>query len=213
MNLLILTKLTRLHHYPRYFHAVWLRYINRLELANILAYIKRSGGSVSPGVIFFEAPIVSIAEGSRIEIGENCVICSDSKNTTLGVNHPLVLRTLRPGARIVIGKDTGISGGSICAALSVKIGEHCLVGANVTITDTDFHPIDPEGRRYNENPEGIGAAPVEIEDNVFIGTGAIILKGVRIGKNSVIGAGSVVTRDVPPDSIAAGNPAKVLRNI
>jgi acetyltransferase-like isoleucine patch superfamily enzyme len=158
-------------------------------------------------------PIVSIAKGAKIEIGENCVICSDPKLTDLGVNHPVVMRTLRPGASIIIGKDTGISGGSICAAVQVKIGNECLIGANVVITDTDFHPIDPTGRRYNTNPQEIAAELVEIENNVFIGTGAIILKGVRIGKNSVIGAGSVVAKSVPPDSIVAGNPARLLRKI
>lgn len=150
---------------------------------------------------------------SQIIIGDECVLCSSSSETALGVNHPVVLRTLSRRAAIKIGSNTGISGGSICSAVSVEIGRECLIGANVTISDTDFHPINPVGRAYNNNPLDIASLPVVVEDNVFIGTGAIILKGVRIGKNSVIGAGAVVTNDVPPDSIAAGNPAKVIRKI
>lgn len=209
----MMMKLVAIHHYPRYFRVIWLRYMDYLELINIRAYITRSGGSVSSSVIFYGTPIISIAQGSKIEIGENCVICSNPRMTTLGVNHPVVMRTLRPGASIIIGSDTGISGGSICAAVSVKIGKECLIGANVTIADTDFHSINPIGRRYNGNPPEISAAPIEIEDNVFIGTGVIILKGVRVGRNSVIGAGSVVTKDVPPDTIVAGNPAIALREL
>lgn len=213
MNFRILIKLMALHHYPRYFRVLLLRFTSWLASKAIRREIKLSGVGASLSVVFYGMPIVSTAKGSRIEIGENCVICSDPKMTDIGVNHPVVMRTLRPGAHIVIGRNTGISGGTICAAVSVKIGNECLIGANVVIADTDFHPLNPLGRRYSENSLEIGAEPVEIEDNVFIGTGAIILKGVRVGKNSVIGAGSVVTKDVPPDSIVAGNPAKILRRL
>jgi acetyltransferase-like isoleucine patch superfamily enzyme len=156
-------------------------------------------------------PIITLANESIIEIRENAVICSDSEKTALGVNHPVVLRTLAPGAIIVIGKNTGISGGTICAATRVEIGNECLIGANVTIADTDFHPLNPQGRRHSNNPREIGTASIVIEDNVFIGTNVVILKGVRVGKNSVIGAGSVVTKDVPENAIVAGNPARLLR--
>jgi len=88
-----------------------------------------------------------------------------------------------------------------------------MLGANVTIADTDFHALEPRGRRFNKNPEAIGSAPVRIQDNVFVGTGAYILKGVTIGANSVVGAGSVVTSSIPADVIAAGNPARVIRRL
>ena len=171
------------------------------------------GVTVKGNVSFQGLPIVSMIDQSSISIDEGCNLVSRSDMTDLGVNHPLILRTLRPNAKITIGKNTGISGGSICAAIRVDIGSECLIGANVTITDTDFHPIAPAGRFYNENPQDIAAAPVVIEDNVFIGTGSIILKGVRIGENSVIGAGSIVTKSIPKNTIAAGNPARVLREI
>lgn len=160
---------------------------------------------------YFGMPIVSLVQGSKIVIGNNCVLCSKSGRTALGVNHPVVMRTLTSEAAIFIGNNTGISGGSICAARLVKIGNECLVGANVTIADTDFHPIQSDGKRADVSHENVPAEPVIIEDNVFLGTGAIILKGVTIGRNSVVGAGAVVTKDVPPNSVVAGNPARVIK--
>jgi acetyltransferase-like isoleucine patch superfamily enzyme len=127
------------------------------------------------------------------------------------VNHPVVLRTLRPGASIRIGAHVGISGGSICAADTVTIGDGTLLGANVTVADTDFHPINPH-KRQESGQHGASAA-VAIGRNVFIGTNSIILKGVHIGDNAVIGAGSVVTKSIPADVIAAGNPCRPIRSL
>jgi acetyltransferase-like isoleucine patch superfamily enzyme len=120
---------------------------------------------------------------------------------------------MQPEAQIEIGSDTGISGGVICAALSVKIGKECLLGADVMIVDNDFHPINADGRRYNRNLANVAAAPVVVGDNVFIGARSIVLKGVSIGSNSVIGAGSVVVGNIPSGVIAAGVPARVIREI
>jgi acetyltransferase-like isoleucine patch superfamily enzyme len=164
-------------------------------------------------VRFYGMPIVRITKGSTIFIGDRVVLCSDSRFTDLGVNHPVVLRTLRAGAQIVIGNDSGLSGSSLCAAISIQLGKECLLGANVTIADTDFHALKPDGRRFNGNPLDIGAAPVRIEDNVFIGTGALVLKGVTIGMNSVIGAMSVVNKNIDANVIAAGVPARMIREI
>jgi acetyltransferase-like isoleucine patch superfamily enzyme len=175
--------------------------------------LRRRGVDLGKGVVFYGMPFVSIVDSSRITLGNRVVMSSHSAFTALGVSRSCVLRTLRQGAEITIGDDTGISGGAICSAASVNIGKRCLLGADVKISDTDFHALKPENRRHNNNPEDIAAAPVIIGDDVFIGTGAIILKGVTIGAGSVIGAGAVVTRDIPDYSIAAGNPAKVVRTI
>ncbi len=155
-------------------------------------------------------PVVSLAPGSQISLGANVVLCSEAKYTALGVSRPVILRTLRPGAVISIGHDVGLSGTVVCAALSVAIGDECLIGADVMIFDNDFHPVSAIGRRNASDPARIGAAAVSIARNVFIGTGCIITKGVNIGEGSVIGAGSVVTCNVPAFHIAAGNPARVL---
>lgn len=178
----------------------WLEFVGARSL-------RYAGVDVAAGVQALGRPIVERFADSIITIGARTVLCSAARWTALGVSHPLILRTLRPGARIRIGAETGISGGSICAVSSVEIGSRCLLGADVVIVDTDFHAIEPRGRRSNTDWSLIGCAPVHIGDDVFIGARAVILKGVSIGDGAVIGAGAVVTRSVPEGIIVAGNPA------
>ena len=162
-------------------------------------------------------PIVTLAEGSRIRLGERVALCSLPRFTALGCNGPVILRTLRPSAVIEVGDDTGLSGTVICAAQAVRIGRGCLIGANVMIFDTDFHAVEATARGSlpdrAASDDAVPGQAVVIGDQVFIGTGSIICKGVRIGDGAVIGAGSVVTSDVPARHIAAGNPARVVRAI
>jgi maltose O-acetyltransferase len=114
-----------------------------------------------------------------------------------------------PGGTLEIGESAFINYGcSIAANLSVRIGPRCSLGTHVIIMDNDFHQIDPE--RRNERPE---SRPIILEENVWVGARAIILRGVTIGAGSVIAAGSVVTRDVPPRAVAAGMPARVIRSL
>ena len=173
------------------------------------AALRNRGVGLGGNLCLYGMPIVTMVEESAIKLGDNVVLCSESASTALGVSRPVILRTLRPGARITVGSNSGLSGTVICAAAAVDIGEECLIGADVQIVDTDFHAIEPQGRRFS-HPAGIEASPVRIGRNVFVGTGSKILKGVSIGDDSVIGAGSIVTRDIPPGVIAAGNPARVI---
>lgn len=109
------------------------------------------------------------------------------------------------GSHISIGEHTFINyGASITAYREVRIGRHCLLGHHLRIIDRNEYGIE---QREIAPP----AAPVLIEDHVWIGAHVIILPGVRIGRNSAIGAGSVVTKDVPPNCLVVGNPARVLR--
>ncbi len=111
-------------------------------------------------------------------------------------------------ARIQVGDGTAISNNTqIFAEHSITIGARCLIGDGVLIFDSNFHDLSAEGR-HHRRPE---TAAIAIEDNVFIGSRVIIMQGVTIGKDSVIGAGSVVVHSIPPAVIAAGNPAKVIR--
>ncbi len=112
----------------------------------------------------------------------------------------------------MIGEDTGISGGSICAARSVSIGRGCLIGANVTIMDTNFHPIDGVDRRHLPLPLPKIEDQVVIGDDVFIGTGAVILQGTTIGDHATIGAGAVVSGTIEAKQVVAGNPARAIRS-
>lgn len=97
----------------------------------------------------------------------------------------------------------------IIAMESVRIGDDCMVGDQVSIIDADFHEIDPETR----NRSAGSIAPVTIGNNVWLGSKVMVLKGVSIGDNSIIGAGSVVAHSIPENVIAAGVPAKIIRNI
>ena len=123
---------------------------------------------------------------------------------------------------IVIGDYSVIRSGSfISADNNVIIGKHCFISSDVLIYDNNGHPILPGLRRiqleklHKESVDNYEAEnrPVVIHDDVWIGTRSMILKGVTIGEGAIIGAGAVVTRDVPPFSIVAGNPARVVKKI
>lgn len=92
---------------------------------------------------------------------------------------------------------------------TVAIGDNVKIGACVLITDTDAHPMDYMAHRTSN--EGTKSAPIVIEDDVWMGTHSIILKGVTIGARSIIGAGSVVTKNIPPNCVAGGNPCRVIK--
>ncbi|OLT31702.1 maltose acetyltransferase [Actinomadura sp. CNU-125] len=113
------------------------------------------------------------------------------------------------GSHITVGSGTFANYGLTALDVArITIGDDVQIGPNVQLL-TPTHPLDPEQRRAKIE----GAAPIVIEDNVWIGGGAIVLAGVTIGANSVIGAGAVVTKDVPRDVVAVGTPAKVIRDL
>lgn len=149
-------------------------------------------------------------KNGTIIIGKNFKCNNKIKSNSIGLIQPCVFNMATAGTEIVIGDNVGISGSTINATKSIKIGNNVLVGSGCIITDTDSHPIDWQDRINNLN-EKTESSPIVIEDNVFIGARSIILKGVTIGKNSVIGAGSVVTKSIPENCIAGGNPAKVIK--
>ena len=138
---------------------------------------------------------------------------SSARRATLGAPHPVILRALTESARISIGDDFGITGATICATNAVTIGDGVLVGCNVIIADTDFHPVDHGERRYADRPRASDRERVTIGNNVFLGTGSIVLKGTTIGDDCVIGAGSVVRGEVPSGTVYAGNPAELVRRL
>ncbi|MFZ0547945.1 MAG: acyltransferase [Candidatus Promineifilaceae bacterium] len=113
------------------------------------------------------------------------------------------------GGCLEIGESTFINYGcSIAASKSVQIGPACNIGTYVIIMDNNFHRLEPERRQ--ERPESI---PICIEENVWLGARVIVLPGVRIGQGSVIGAGSVVTKDIPERVVAAGVPARIIKQL
>jgi acetyltransferase-like isoleucine patch superfamily enzyme len=113
-------------------------------------------------------------------------------------------------ARIRIGSGTYVNNGAVIISErgAIDIGERVLIGPDVTVLDSNFHAIDPYARSQGSADS---SGMVKIGDDVFIGQGVTILKGVTVGDRSVIGAGSVVIDDIPPDTVAAGNPCRVIR--
>ncbi len=161
------------------------------------------------GCSFTGAPAIKMVAGARIRLGDDVAIGSRLDANPLGLSHPTILAALMPDSYIEIGDGTGISGASIVARRAVVIGARVLIGAGACIWDSDFHPLNPDVRRQHPTRDA-RSAPITIEDDVFIGARALILKGVRVGRGAVVGAGAVVTRDVPPGQIVAGNPARVV---
>ncbi|MEX1114487.1 MAG: acyltransferase [Akkermansiaceae bacterium] len=145
-----------------------------------------------------------------IVIGDQIRLLAHWRSNRVGLSGPVILHTWE-GGKIEIGDHTGASSVVISSRSGVRIGRHCNIGGNVRIFDHDFHALDAEVRRGPRGCDDCATRPITIGDDVFIGTNSIILKGVTIGDRAVIGAGSVVTRDVPADTIAAGNPAVVIR--
>jgi len=133
------------------------------------------------------------------------------------------LMTFGHGGKITIGEYCYVGEQTrIWSALEITIGDRVLISHNVNVFDSDTHPLEPKARhaQFKEiittgHPKSLDLRekPIVIADDVLIGCNSIILSGVLIGKGAIVGAGSVVTRDVPPYTIVAGNPAKVIREI
>ncbi len=156
--------------------------------------------ALGPGTVLYRKLMVinprAVAIGSRVTIF-----------------HDFVFADLRHGEaalpKIIIGDDTTIMFRFQCnAARSVTIGNHVLIASNVLITDSD-HVVERGGIPITKNRR-LRTRPVSIEDNCWLGQNVVVLKGVTIGRDSIVGANSVVTRDVPPGSVVAGNPAEVI---
>lgn len=159
----------------------------------------------------FGMPIIQRHRGSKIVLGNQLELRSWVSSNPLAPYHPVVLATRKPTARIEIGDHCGLTGATLVAAESIRLGNRVLVGANSTIVDTDFHPLHPH-ERLQDISNG-KHRPVIIGDDVFLGMNCLILKGVTVGRGSVIGAGSVVVSDVPAGVVVAGNPAQILRTL
>ncbi len=177
----------------------------------IRLYFARHGVAWGPGWRLFGIPLIQRHRGSQIRIGANFEMRNWFGSNPLGVNHRCILATWTAEAIIEIGDSAGLTGATLCAASSITIGRRVRIGANSTITDTDFHPLEIDERRLH--PRNGRTAPVLVEDDVFIGTQALVLKGSHIGQGSVIGVGSVVAGRIPPRVIVAGNPAHIVREL
>lgn len=140
---------------------------------------------------------LSINGGGQITCGNDLLIRCDEIN-------PVKIH-VAPDAILTMGNQVFLNNGTnISCSNNIQIGTHVDIADECLIMDNDFHGV---GEKETQS------APIIIEDDVWLASRVIILKGVRIGKGSIVGAGSVVTKSIPPNSFVAGNPAKVIRSL
>jgi acetyltransferase-like isoleucine patch superfamily enzyme len=162
----------------------------------------RLGDRVSFGRNFQTNGRLAIQGPGRVVLGDDISAwCHAEKN---------VLITFTPDSLITVGSGTRLNGAGVQAYTRVSIGPRCILGLTV-ILDSDFHPLDPD-RRHDPNAP-VACAPIEIGENVWLAGQSAILKGVTIGENSVVAYRAVVTGDVPPNVVVAGNPARIVKRL
>lgn len=148
-----------------------------------------------------------VANGGCITIGSECIFNSSETVNNIGLNHKCILSAtpgIKETCKLSIGNKCGFSGTAIWCFDSITIGNNVRCGANTLIMDGDAHFDDPR-----TSP----SSPIVIEDGVFIGANCIVKKGVTIGENTVIGMNSVVTKSIPKNCVAVGNPCRVIKQI
>lgn len=153
--------------------------------------------------------IIFVRNHGLIKVGDKFTINCNMRGNPVGGPYKSSI-SVDYNASLTIGNNVGISGTSIICVKNITIDDNVMIGSGCCIYDTDFHAID-----YNDRLERVNTkiASVKISEGVFIGARSIILKGVTIGRHSVVGAGSVVTRDIPDNELWAGNPAKFIKKI
>lgn len=194
--------LSKLFNVPTTLRIKLYPYINRMIL--------KSYGAVLGKNIQIPDKVHWLIRGGKVCIGDNFYFSSGDAVNPIGSNLQGAIY-VESGASLTVENNVGMSSTRMWIHDSVKIGDDVKIGGCVLMTDTDAHPMDFMTRRSSN--EGTKSAPIVIEDDVWIGAHCVILKGVTIGARSVVGAGSVVTKSIPSDCVAAGNPCKVIKNL
>ena len=186
-------------------------YFNGFYYSNKTRILFFLNGINCESVRSFGTPVIYKALNAKCYIGKFITMNNGHKFNPIGRNSPCYIIINDKGI-LKIGNNVGMSSTAIVCEEKVSIGNNVLLGGNVCIYDTDFHALNHIHRTsLLTDKEHKKTSPVVVEDNVFIGAHSTILKGVNIGKNSIIGACSVVTKSVPQNQIWAGNPAKFIR--
>ena len=154
---------------------------------------------------------IYISNQGTIIIGKKFKANSGAKFNPIGGD--TILRLIcQKNAEIIIGDNCRVSNSTFVAKSKIQIGNNVCIGGSCKVWDNDFHSLNSVVR-FSLNDNDIRSAPIIIKDYAFIGGSTIVLKGVTIGANSIIAAGSVVTKDIPDNEIWGGNPAKFIRKI
>ena len=153
--------------------------------------------------------LLYLGRKSTAKIGNNFILSDSDLNPTISSKNSKII--LAQNSELIIGNNVAMSSPYLYASTKIEIGNNCIFGGNVTLVDTDFHSLSHLERRTDSGY--INSSPIIIGDDVFVGTKVIILKGVQIGKCSIIAAGSVVTNNIPDGQIWGGNPARFIKHV
>ena len=203
--------------FPIHLFVIYRKLLIRLRYAIWSAHnkarLRLRGAAVGSGFRSDGRIRISNRKRGQIDIGQEVCLLSHPGNNLVGLTNPCVLHCHQDG-QIVIGDHSGGSAVILSSKSSITLGRHVKLGGNVRVFDHDYHALDYKDRRHGATDKAnCKTKPVKIGDDVFVGTNSIILKGVTIGDRSIIGAGSVVTCDVPPDEVWAGNPARNVKGL
>lgn len=171
-----------------------------------------NGVKFSKDFVGFGIPILDINMEGKFTIGKKFWFNS-GKYHAMGGRQQQCYFVAAKGAEISIGDNVGVTSIAIICHNKISIGNNVKIGINTVIYDTDFHSLDARIRnQIPESIEGVRSKPVTIMDGAFIGGHTTILKGVTIGRNSIVGAGSVVFKSIPDEQVWAGNPAVFVKD-
>jgi len=204
MQKLIVKIFKVLHHLNLIFAAIYSK-----RVCSVLFFIN---GVQVKSFSCFGIPYIHISLNASCVIGENFKMNSGAKYSDSGVNGKCRIEA-RDTAILTIGNNVGMSDVTITCHERITIGNNVLLGVGAQIRDTDNHSLNPEDRINGLDWKNKKSSPIIISDNVFIGAYSFILKGVTVGNNSIIGACSVVTKNIPNNEIWAGNPARFIKPI
>lgn len=191
------------------FNYLYYRYnVLSCRISTFLMYFQCSIQNIHIGkkCRFYGNASFCVRKGGKISIGKNVRFRSKPFSNSIGLNHSCMFSATPFGnsCKLEIGDGCGFSGTAIWCFDSITIGNNVRCGANTLIMDGDAHFDDPR----TSPPKSI-----IIKDNVFLGANVVVKKGVTIGENSVVGMNSVVTKDIPANCVAVGNPCRIIKQL